>query len=175
MDSAEPFIAHTHADWFDYLSTQAINGRLDEVNFWFPTRQNTPKRFAPGAPVFFRLGKPHRKIVGYGFFASFQLVPLSLAWETFATRNGAPDRSTFYTRLDRMTSERQALPLACMVLLDAHFWPDPRWIPWGRERGYADATRTQVCKSGARRPIRRTSMPSFGRSRATSPPAGAAR
>ncbi|MFL5291002.1 MAG: HNH endonuclease, partial [Myxococcales bacterium] len=25
-----------------------------------------------------------------------------------------------------------------MLLLDAHFWPDHRWIPWGTSRGYAD-------------------------------------
>ncbi len=41
--------------------------------------------------------------------------------------------------LGRFTSEDMTLPLACMVLLDAHFWPDARWILWDETRGYASS------------------------------------
>jgi putative restriction endonuclease len=139
MAGREILIAHTHRDWFDFLSRHATDGRVDEVNFWFPKQQRAPKRLLPGEPVFFRIGAPDRKIAGYGFFASFQLLPLDLAWDSFGYRNGATDRSSFYKMLGRVTDDQRALPLACMILLDAHFWPDPRWLPWGVSRGYADS------------------------------------
>jgi len=139
MEGRELFIAHTHREWFDFLSRHATGGRLDEVNFWFPKRQDPPKRLQTGEPVFFRLGAPERQIAGYGFFASFQRLPLDLAWDSFGIRNGAVDRSSFYRLLGRLTAEQRALPLACMVLLDAHFWSDPRWITWDMSRGYADS------------------------------------
>ena len=138
MAGRDVYIAHTHRVWFDFLSRYAQDGRLDEVNFWFPNAQRPPRGFADGDPVFFRLGAPDRKISGYGFFASFQLLPLDLAWETFGYRNGAEDRSSFYALLGRFDAEDLRRPVACMVLLDAHFWPDHRWIPWGPSRGYAD-------------------------------------
>jgi putative restriction endonuclease len=139
VESREVFIAHTHREWFDFLSRHTENGRLDEVNFWFPKSQKPPKNFRAGEPIFFRLGAPERKVAGYGFFASFQLLPLSLAWDSFGHRNGAVDRSTFHGILGRITPEQMALPLACMVLLEARFWPDSRWIPWASSRGYAES------------------------------------
>ncbi len=138
MAGADLFIAHTHREWFDFLSRHATDGRLDEVNFWFPKQQRAPKRLLSGEPVFFRIGAPERQIAGYGFFASFQLLPLDLAWDSFGYRNGAVDRSTFCRMLGRFTEKERALPLACMILLNAHFWPDRRWLPWGVSRGYAD-------------------------------------
>jgi len=137
-DSRAPFIAHTHREWFDFLSRHAQGERLDEVNFWFPQARRPPRRFSPGDPIFFRLGAPERKIGGYGFFASFQLLPLDLAWETFGYRNGAPDRSSFFAMLGRFSEEDRAAPVACMLLLDAHFWPERLWLPWRASRGYAD-------------------------------------
>lgn len=131
------YLAHTDPAWYEALSTHAQAGTIDEVNFWFPRSQRPPKRFAEGEPVFFRLGAPVRKIAGYGFFACVQPLSLSLAWETFGYRNGADDRSSFYRLLGRTAPDDLALPLLCMVLLDAHFWPDQRWIRWDADRGYA--------------------------------------
>src|SRR5512140_684972 len=138
LGSMEPYVAHTHREWFDYLSTHVMAGQLDEVNFWFPKSTRPPKQFTPGEPIFFRLGAPERKIAGVGFFATFQVLDLSLAWETFGFRNGAADRSGFYRLIKRLTPEDQRRPLACMILRDAQFWPDHRWIPWEKERGYVD-------------------------------------
>src|SRR4051812_34836978 len=134
----DPFIAHTHRDWFDFLSPAALAGRLDETNFWFPHAQRPPRKFSPGDPVFFRLGAPERKIGGYGFFASSQLLQLDLAWETFGYRNGAADRSSFFAMLGRFSEEERAAPVACMLLLDTHFWSEHLWLSWGSSRGYAD-------------------------------------
>lgn len=127
------YVAHTDTRWFDFLSGHAVDSKLDEVNFWRPPRRN----FSPAEPVFFRLGKPHRAIVGCGFFALRRELTPSLAWETFGYRNGARDRSEFYELIERRTAEQQRLPLGCMVLRDVSFWPDHRWIPWSTERGYA--------------------------------------
>lgn len=126
-------IAHTHREWFDFLSRHATGGRLDEVNFWKPPHW----RFSPGEPVFFRLGAPDRRVVGCGFFATRQELTPVLAWETFGFRNGAGDREAFFDLLGRRTPEEQRQSLGCMVLRDVSFWPDHRWIPWGTERGYA--------------------------------------
>ena len=46
-----PFIAVTDKKWFDFLSSRADRGRLDEVNFWSPksSRPTAPKKHT-GAP-----------------------------------------------------------------------------------------------------------------------------
>ena len=36
MPEIEPFIALTDERWFRFLSSRAVNGRVDEVNFWYP-------------------------------------------------------------------------------------------------------------------------------------------
>ena len=136
MSAPDVYIAHTHREWFDFLSARTTGQQLDEVNFWFPRAQRPPKRFETGEVVFFRLGAPGRAIAGYGFFASFSCLPLDLAWRTFGIRNGAVDRSSFYRLLGRLSQADLAMPLGCMILLDAHFWEDRRWVPWGADRGY---------------------------------------
>ena len=54
----------------------------DEVDFWQPSPHGF-KAIPAGAPFFFRLGAPHGAIVGYGFFARYERVPVWLAWESF--------------------------------------------------------------------------------------------
>ncbi len=133
MGLREAYVAHTDRVWFDYLSTHAVKGKLDEVNFWRPP----PRRFQPAEPVFFRLGAPERKIAGCGFFATRQELTPALAWETFGFRNGAGDRAAFYRLIGRNTPEEERQHLGCMILRDVSFWADHLWIPWGVERGYA--------------------------------------
>src|SRR4051794_25468498 len=93
MAGRDVYIAHTHRVWFDFLSRYAQDGRLDEVNFWFPNAQRPPRRFADGDPVFFRLGAPHRKICGYGFLAYLRLPPPHLSRATLRSRTPAEDRT----------------------------------------------------------------------------------
>ncbi len=60
------FIANTDFGWFSHFLHRVEP--LDEVDF----RQPSPhgfKAIPPGAPFFFRLGKPHFAIAGFGFFA----------------------------------------------------------------------------------------------------------
>jgi putative restriction endonuclease len=141
------YIAHTHREWFDYLSTLAAAERsgagplrLDEVNFWSP-RSPEPlrKNFAPGEPIFFRLGAPIRHVVGYGFFATFYPADVHLAWDLFLVKNGAASKAELARLLGRQTLNELEKPLGCTVLRDAVFWPEAQWIPWGSNMGYADS------------------------------------
>lgn len=141
----QPFIALTDQRWFEFLSSCAENGIVDEVNFWSPESPDPLKKFAPGEPIFFRLKKPHYAIVGYGFFAHFHLFDLDMAWELFDWKNGDPDKLRFFQRIGeyrgvdlldpaRLAERKQ---IGCTILRDARFWPASRWIPWGEEMGWA--------------------------------------
>jgi putative restriction endonuclease len=137
-----PFLALTDKNWFDFLSSIADSGRVDEVNFWSPKAQRPMKQMQPGEPVFLRLKSPHHAIAGYGFFAHFSLLELDLAWDTFGAKNGAPTRELFLRRLGayRGAGARDpalfATKLGCTILRGVAFWPKTRWIPWGEAEGW---------------------------------------
>jgi putative restriction endonuclease len=137
-----PFIALTDKEWFDFLLSFAESGRLDEVNFWSPKSLRPMKHMSPGEPVFFRLKRPHYAIAGYGFFAHFAVMSLEEAWETFALKNGDPDKLRFLKRIgeyrdvDLRDPGVIAKPIGCTILRDAKFWDRSRWIPWGPEAGW---------------------------------------
>lgn len=144
MHPPSVFIAHTHREWFDNLSRRAAQEnrgwplRLDEVNFWSPKSASPIKRFSPGEPIFFRLGAPDRAIAGYGFYAEhLDNIDVRLAWRLFGPKNGAETLSDLARILGRSTEEQLRRPLGSMILRDATFWPEPRWIPWGEARGYS--------------------------------------
>ncbi|MGE0191698.1 MAG: HNH endonuclease [Planctomycetota bacterium] len=138
----KPFVALTDKAWFDYLRVEAADGRLDEVNFWSPQSTRPIKRFTPGEPVFFRLKHPFNAVAGYGFFAHFCTLGVQEAWEFFGTKNGDPNEIRFrqrigsYRGVDLLDPRTPESPMGCTVLRDARFWPESRWIPWGRERGW---------------------------------------
>jgi len=138
----EAFVALTDKEWFDFLSLRAENGHLDEVNFWQPKAIRPMKKMAPGEPIFFRLKNPDYAIVGYGFYAHFQVLDLDLAWQTFGEKNGDPSREHFfrrigeYRRIDLLQPSARRDPIGCTVLRDATFWPPDRWIPWSEARSW---------------------------------------
>lgn len=138
----EAFVALTDKAWFDFLSSRAEGGHLDEVNFWQPKAITPMKKLLPGEPIFFRLKKPDYAVVGYGFFAHFHLLDLDLAWQTFGEKNGDPTRARFFERIgayrgvDLLKPAARRDPIGCTVLREAVFWPSSRWIPWGEERGW---------------------------------------
>jgi putative restriction endonuclease len=141
--SLEPFVANTDRAWFDFLASRAVDGRVDEVNFWLPKATTPMKQMLPGETIFFRLKKPDYSIAGYGFFAHFDLIDLHTAWSAFGWKNGDPDKRRFferigsYRRLDLMDRGASVAPIGCTVLRDATFWPANRWIPWGAAEGWA--------------------------------------
>jgi hypothetical protein len=91
------FVAVTDNDWFDFLSRHPD---LEEVNFWTPSGKPLA-RFTPGQPVLFKLHAPINYIVGGGFFATFSLLPSSMAWDTFGEMNGAPTIREMRRRIER--------------------------------------------------------------------------
>jgi putative restriction endonuclease len=140
---AAPFVANTDRAWFQFLRNQAdANGRLDEANFWLPSGQDPPARFAPGDPFFFRLRSPIKAIVGFAFYATFCRLPLRDAWTTFGDRNGDPDWPSFakrifdYRRRQMSLEEAESRPLGCLALIHLSLWPDQLWIPWDASRGW---------------------------------------
>jgi len=138
-----PFIANTDRAWFDFLASKAINGVVDEVNFWLPKATTPMKEMSPGEPIFFRLKKPDYAIAGYGFFANFARVDLHTAWSTFEWKNGDPDKRGFFGRIGRyrgidlLDQPTTIAPIGCTILRDATFWPEERWIPWHESEGWA--------------------------------------
>jgi putative restriction endonuclease len=132
-------VAVTDEQWFEFLSSRANNGRLDEVNFWRPLAQTEFRALPPGAPFFFRLKHPANAIVGYGFFAHATKLPIAIAWDTFGEANGDPTYDGFRTRI---AAYRRETPLevelghrelTCIILRDVHFFSESEWQPWGEE------------------------------------------
>lgn len=126
----------TDQRWFEFLSSESLNGSLDEVNFWRPRSQDRFLQLDPGEPFFLRLKHPINSIAGYGFFATWHLLPLALAWDLFGEKNGVPTYPEFIDRIRGFRSSNaevlgpRALPLGCIVLRDLHFLPRNEWIAW---------------------------------------------
>jgi putative restriction endonuclease len=141
----QPFIANTDWRWFQFLSRQVRpGGAVHEANFWQPRAQRPMAQLAPGTPLFFRLKKPRYCIAGYGFYSHFLLLGLHQAWELFGPGNGDGDLHSFFTRIGKYRgldllgdSRARRNPLGCTILRDCVFWPEERWLPWGREQGWA--------------------------------------
>jgi putative restriction endonuclease len=137
-----PFIAVTDKAWFDFLSSRADGGYLDEVNFWSPRSTRPMKHMTPGEPVFFRLKSPVNAVAGYGFYAHFGVLDLEVAWQCFSWKNGDPDRHRFlrrigeYRAVDLLSPHADRAPIGCTILRAAQFWPEERWISWGEAEGW---------------------------------------
>ncbi len=142
-ETMHPFIAITDKAWFDFLAGEAVDGRVDEVNFWSPRATRPMKRMTPGEPVFLRLKSPHNAIAGYGFFAHFATLRLDECWRLFGWRNGDPYEAAFLQRigrfrgLDLLDPRVPQAPMGCTVLRDVRFWPASAWMPWGVSEGWA--------------------------------------
>ena len=81
-------VALTDQRWYDFLSSRAVGGRLDEANFWRPVAQERFQQLVPGEPFFLRLKSPFNVVAGYGFYATWHLLPLRMAWDVFEEKNG---------------------------------------------------------------------------------------
>jgi putative restriction endonuclease len=79
------YVGITDFDWFKFLSGQPS---LDEVNFWQPGGRTNFRALQPGELFLFKLHSPRNFIVGGGVFARADILPLSITWDAFGTRNG---------------------------------------------------------------------------------------
>lgn len=124
------FVAVTDNDWFDFLRRRP---ELTEVNFWQPGGGRNFRALDPGQPLLFKLHYPQNYIVGGGFFATFSILPLSLAWETFGPQNGVPNleemrrRTAMYRRDD--PDPRRDYEIGCIVLEEPFYLEESAWIP----------------------------------------------
>ena len=122
------YVGVTDNKWFRFLA----DIHPDEVNFWRPGGGSF-RAIKPGSPFLFKLHSPLDYIAGGGFFVSYSLLPLSLAWETFGQKNGAPDFSTFYNQIRQYRASggtmRPDPEIGCIVLVQPFFFSEDAWIP----------------------------------------------
>ena len=124
------FVGITDREWFDLLSSRP---QLDEVNFWQPSGNRQFRALAPGELFLFKLHSPEDFIVGGGIYAHSSLLPISLAWESFAISNGARNLTEMRARVAKyrpQTEDRTAdYTIGCILLEQPFFLPRQAWIP----------------------------------------------
>jgi putative restriction endonuclease len=127
------YVANTDHDWFTFL--REIEPPIDEVNFWRPGSESSFRAVAPGEPFFFRLKAPHNAIAGFGYFAHFSMLPVSMAWEIYREANGAPSFSDVRRRLLRFrsrfgmeTDPKQDFWIGCILVNQPVFFGDDEWV-----------------------------------------------
>jgi putative restriction endonuclease len=127
------FVANTDYDWFTYL--RAIEPPIDEVNFWRPGSGTSFGALVPGEPLFFKLKSPHNAIAGFGYFAHFSRLPVSMVWQVYGEANGAGsygemrDRLVrIRTRFDRDTDPKQDFWIGCILVNQPTFFDEADWV-----------------------------------------------
>ena len=123
------YVAVTDNDWFQFLAER----EPDEVNFWYPKPWGGEfKVLGDGQPLLFKLKSPHNHIAGGGFFKHYTELPLSIAWDTFGEKNGAPSHVAVWRRITNLRRERprpgEDPTIGCVLLVEPFFWPEELWI-----------------------------------------------
>lgn len=147
MSSGLPVaVANTDIRWFEHFARPGVLRVVDEVNFWRPVSQHHGLRIVgQGGPFFFRLKAPERAIAGFGFFSSALQMTVSMAWEIFGEKNGAPTFSEFLGRIQGYrrsyghdVRDVRSQKIACLVVREAVFLPKNEWLPWDIREGWSD-------------------------------------
>jgi putative restriction endonuclease len=128
------FIANTDFDWFTYL--RSIEPPVEEVNFWRPGGEaSTFRVLQPGEPILFRLKKPYYVIAGFGYFAHFSHLPVSIVWDTYGIANGARSYGEMRTRLVHYRSKmgkaadpRTDFWIGCILVHQPVFFQEHDWV-----------------------------------------------
>lgn len=120
------YLGVTDYNWYRYLS----NIFPEDVNFWQPGGNSTFKVLTPGAPFLFKLKSPYNAIGGVGFFSSQTKLPMNMAWDVFANRNGCDTFMQFQQMiLQYRTDKENANPtIGCIVLTNPIFFSKDEWI-----------------------------------------------
>lgn len=117
-------VVMTDNRWYRYLSIL----RPDEVNFWRPSGGVFRTRPA-GTPFLFKLHKPDNFIAGGGFFLWSGKLPLSLAWDAFGQKNGAPNVQQLRELIRGRGAAAGLDPdIGCTILNEPFFLPREHWI-----------------------------------------------
>jgi putative restriction endonuclease len=130
MDMVRLWVANTDHDWFDFLASQP---EIDEVNFWQPSGASNFAAIQPGELFLFRLKSPRNAIGGYGVFGHASRLPISLAWEAFGIKNGAPSYEEMRSRVGRLRDRTEPpqgdYVIGARIVVQPVFLPRERWIP----------------------------------------------
>lgn len=128
------FVALTDNEWFRFLASR-ITQPGEEVNFWLPSPQ--PIRLRRGDLFLFKL---HRRpetgqrdvIAGGGIFVSYSELPISLAWATFAERNGCATYQEMRKKIAQYRRKpdnpKEDFHIGCVVLSEVFFFRPERWF-----------------------------------------------
>jgi len=121
------WVGITDDDWFRYLSER----KPDEVNFWQPSGGRTFRVLKPGELFLFKLHSPNNFIVGGGHFVSSTPLPVSLAWDAFAEKNGVGSLDDLISRVHKYSRRTDVADpvIGCNVLVEPFFLPKEQWIP----------------------------------------------
>jgi putative restriction endonuclease len=134
--SGKLYIGVTDNQWYHYLAAL----RPPEANFWRPGAGSSFQVLSRGELFLFKLHSPLNYVVGGGYFVSYSCLPLSLAWDAFEQRNGAPDYDSLWQKIALYRRglgpvERDPT-IGCIVLAEPFFIPEREWAPapadWGR-------------------------------------------
>lgn len=125
----------TDQEWYDFL--KASPG-IDEVNFWQPSPDSQFRALEKGDIFLFKLhrgGRTGRRdlIAGGGVFASYSVLPISLAWEAFEVKNGAASYSEMRSRLLHYRRipdlPHEDFQVGCIILTQPFFFDESQWFP----------------------------------------------
>ena len=120
------YLGVTDNKWFHFLAGR----QPDEVNFWRPGGGHSFRVIPTGGLFLFKLKSPERFIAGGGFLVRHSTLPLSLAWEAFGEKNGAPDLETLAGMIRRLRRDSARDPIiGCTILAEPFFLPREMWIP----------------------------------------------
>jgi putative restriction endonuclease len=128
------YVGNTDYDWFTYL--RAIEPPIDDVNFWRLKWDQSFRALEPGEPLFFKLKAPYRAIGGFGYFAHFSKLPISMAWEVYRGANGAGSYQQLRETLVRLrshfgikTEAKEDFWIGCILVNQPVFFEEDEWIP----------------------------------------------
>ena len=123
------WIGVTDNDWFNHLAAIAP----DEVAFWHPSGQGFGA-IPQGAPFLFKLKRPNNHIAGGGdFTVSARNIPLTMAWDAFGEKIGAPTFEVFQRQIASARGEMAGFgynpEIGLSVISQPFFFPRDQWMP----------------------------------------------
>jgi putative restriction endonuclease len=120
----------TDRQWFESL--RRLPG-VDEVNFWQPSPGRAFAALQPGEPFLFKLHSPVDQIVGGGFYARYERMPISVVWDAFGAKNGAGSLEEMRKRVEHYrrpaTSMHGDYEIGCILLEQPFFLDQGDWLP----------------------------------------------